>query len=82
MDKLLNTVLDRFGLIDGGKFYRTTLGGEKKSAVFIVEPLLDILKNTKETTMDGTFQVVPKKPKLRQLFTIMGIYHDCVSIFK
>lgn len=70
----------RYEDFDGTKFYYKRVGeANTESIVFIVEPLENLIKETKEIHLDGTFKVVPNAPASRQLFTILFMKSDHVS---
>jgi len=71
---------ERFGRIYDSDFFSCTVqSGGEKGVVFVVEQLKEVLLNSEELHMDGTFKCAPKKPKLKQLFTIMAMHHGVVS---
>lgn len=78
--KLIEEFGDKYGKVDGNKFYYGKYGeGDCESVIFVVPTLAHLLSSTDEIHMDGTFKTIPKKPHSRQLFTIMAVEDDNVS---
>lgn len=78
--KLLDEQKEKFGLLEGEEFFKTTIGEENSRMLVFVNPKLShLLHDANQLHCDGTFKCVPRIPKTRQLFTIMGNAFDHVS---
>ncbi|KAG8281699.1 hypothetical protein J6590_053687 [Homalodisca vitripennis] len=52
----------RFSDDEGTHNYHTVLGEEDTCTVFVVKPVIEVLKHTKEMHIYGTFKIVPSQP--------------------
>uniref|UniRef100_A0A0A9YET0 Mitochondrial ubiquitin ligase activator of nfkb 1-A n=1 Tax=Lygus hesperus TaxID=30085 RepID=A0A0A9YET0_LYGHE len=68
---ILNNV-SRYGEIREEKAFHGVTKGAKRSLIFEIPQLIELLKNSSEWHMDGTIKTVPNSPPSRQLFTIMA----------
>lgn len=79
--RLIYENLDRYGKVDGKEFFRTCLGEESNELlVFVNEDLSGLLRDAKYLHCDGTFKCLPRKPKSRQLFTIIAVAFNHVRL--
>lgn len=69
----------RFGQLDEGEQFFETEMIHHAIALFVVRRLIQLAENCEEIHLDGTFKIVPRKPKSRQLFVIMVVFQDYVS---
>ncbi|XP_065205719.1 uncharacterized protein LOC135835409 isoform X2 [Planococcus citri] len=83
-ERMPPTMEDLHELIEGSPEYRNTvdgelfyLGGNAENIVFVSPTTSELLNMPGITyTMDGTFKVCPKKPKIYQLFTIGAMFNN------
>ncbi|KAF5274676.1 hypothetical protein FQR65_LT16906 [Abscondita terminalis] len=71
----------RFGSIDEKPFCRGVVGHESfQSVLFLAEDLKDVLSNSKEIHIDGTFKTRPRHPNNSQLLTIIAIQYGLAIV--
>ncbi|KAF5281764.1 hypothetical protein FQR65_LT14559 [Abscondita terminalis] len=71
----------RYGLVDNEVFCRGASGtGNQISVIFLAEGLTQLLKETREVHIDGTFKTRPRHPASSQLLTIMAVQYGYVNI--
>lgn len=72
---------ERFGMSDDEViFYGTHGTAENSVSVFANKQLLDQAASVERAHVDGTFKSRPSIDCVKQLFTILGIFHGVVSI--
>ena len=70
--------MERYGQIKDTNFLENIL--DEKLLLFVVRPLVKLLKDAEEIHCDSTYKVLPRVPKSYQFFTVMSIAYDHVCI--
>lgn len=77
---LIQENMERYGTLEGDDFFQTSLQELDDSIlIFVNNQISGLLRDADYLHCDGTFKCVPRKPKSRQLFTIMAVSFNHVS---